>query len=107
MKKDQIKKNIGYLVRLRPMARSYEGGIGIGKELEPADHDWRIKNTNEKGIEVENLYTGHCTILGYDHIREFLTDPSRGFDGTKHGFLHLKVQIRMSGIHLQVEPILG
>ena len=105
MKKDQLRKNRGYRVKLRPMAHRYEGRIETEKELVPVDDDWLIVDVKDKGIEIENVRTDHSTILGYDHIREFLSDPDRDRDGMKHGFLVLKVQIHISGIHLQIGPI--
>lgn len=88
------------------MARRYEGGIGTGKELASVDDDWIIENIKDEGVEVSNIRTQHRTTLGYDHIREFLSDPERDRDGMKHGFLILKIQIYISGIHLKIEPIL-
>jgi hypothetical protein len=88
--KDQLKKNIGYHVRLRPKARHSDG-------LSQRDDDWLIQSADNAGLQIKHIGSDQQTLLPYDHIREFLTDPNRNFGGIKHGFLRLKVQLTLTG----------
>ena len=43
--------------------------------------------------------------LGLDHIHHYDSDPHRDWDGLKHGFLILRVQIFLSSPNLFIEPL--
>jgi hypothetical protein len=43
-------------------------------------------------------------VLGYTQINDYVADPKREFDGLRHGFLELKVQIFLRGPDLVIEP---
>ena len=54
MKQDALKKSQWKTVRLRPMARRFEGGPG-GTELHPQlDDDWCIGLLTDEGVPIEN-----------------------------------------------------
>ncbi len=101
MNKAALKKNVGHHARIRPMAKRFGGGP-TGPRLPPVDDDWTIQGYERDGIRISNNATGHGTLLGFDHIREFTTDPVRG-----QGYctLILKVQLHIGGCSLWAEPI--
>src|SRR5437899_9198832 len=73
-----------------------------GPQLPGVDDDWAIQGFEKDGIRISNTATGHGTLLGFDHIREFTTDPVRG---QGYGTLILKTQVHIGGNHLWTEPI--
>ena len=101
MNKTELKKNVGHHMRLRPMAKRFVGGP-TGPQLPPVDDDWLIQGFEKDGVRISNNATGHGTDLGFDHIREFATDPVRG---QGYGTLILKSQLHISGCSLWIEPI--
>ena len=101
MNKAALKKNVGRHMKLRPMAKRFVGGP-TGPQLPPVDDDWGIQGFEKDGIRISNTATGHGTLLGFDHIREFTTDPVLG-EG--YGTLILKTQVHIGGNHLWTEPI--
>ena len=100
MNKTALKKNLHTQVRIRPMAKRYMGD----SELEPLDDDWLIENVGNDGVRIKNIRTHHGTVLGYDHIHHFTSDPARSAHGIKYGFLTLNVQIHIGGNRLWIEP---
>jgi len=101
MNKAELKKNVGHHVRLRPMAKRFVGGP-TGPQLPPVDDDWLIQGFEKNGVRISNNATGHGTVLGFDHIREFATEPVRG---QGYGMLILKSQLHIGGCSLWIEPI--
>jgi hypothetical protein len=101
MNKAELKKNAGHHVRLRPMAKRFAGGP-TGPQLPPVDDDWLIQGFEKNGVRISNNATGHGTVLGFDHIREFATDPVRGHG---YGMLVLKSRLHIGGCSLWIEPI--
>ena len=102
MNKDQLAKSKGSRIRLRPIAKRFEDN----RELPPIDDDWIIEFVDKnKGVNIFNVRTNHTTALGFDHIREFISDPNRDRDELKHGFLKLKVQISLCGNTVKIEPL--
>jgi hypothetical protein len=95
--KDQLKKNKGYRVRLRPIA--------LRSPLPQIDDDWIIESVENAGIMIRNTRTGHSPVLAYDHIREFMTDVGRDRGGIKHGFLRLKVRLTLTDRDVLTEPL--
>ena len=83
------------------MAKRFVGGP-TGPQLPPVDDDWFIERYEKYGIRISNNATGHCTLLGFDQIREFTADPVRG---QEYGKLLLKTQVHIGGNHLWTEPI--
>jgi len=102
MNKDMLRKNLYARVRLRPIARRFNRTA----ELEQIDDDWIIRQVLDAGIRIENLRSYHTTILGYDHIHQYTSDPNRDSGGLKYGFLSLNVQILIYPSELRIEPII-
>jgi hypothetical protein len=44
-------------------------------------------------------------MLGLDHIHSYVSDPMRDFDGQKHGFLQLNVQVFLTERGPRIEPL--
>jgi hypothetical protein len=86
-------------VRIRPIVKRF-CGTG-GPQLPPVDDDWLIQLVADDGLRVSNNNTGHGTILGYDQVHHFMSDPDRGVG---YGFLILNVQIHIGGNRLWTEP---
>lgn len=99
---EQFKKNVSMLVQLEPPAcRLDENGHAL---LESYD-DWRIERIVDNDVVVlRNIHTDHFAELGKDHIYDFRSNPSRSKNGTKHGFLILKVQVFIQGANLWLRP---
>jgi hypothetical protein len=100
MKKDQIKKNLNHRVKLRPVARRFDGN---GK-LDQLDDDWIIESCTDEGVRIKNIRTDHTTMLGFDQIHSYMSDPNRNYGGIKHGFLTLHGQLHIHGWKVSFEP---
>lgn len=99
MNKKMLQKIIGKKVRIRPTP--YEltmSGLKIINE------PWFVeKGTTEDSIEISNSVTGHSKQMGFDHVKEFMTDPQFG----SYGILILKSQIIIDGNTVLIEPIVS
>src|SRR5438105_13737955 len=99
---EQLKKNVGAVVRIHPVAhRKDEHEV----QLPDVDDDWIIDAVVQDGIRVSNIRTGHTTLLAKDHIHHYTSDPERSKGGQKRGFLTLLVQVTISGAGLKVDPL--
>jgi hypothetical protein len=83
------------------VVRRYDGGPG-GAELPAADREWIIGPEMETGMMMYQVGVPYGFVLGFDQIREFISDPIRG-EG--HGFLMLKVQVNTGGDRVWTEPL--
>jgi hypothetical protein len=99
MLKSAIKKLERSVVRIRPIAKRFNGRGG--PRLPDMDDEWRIQQVLDQGVGIQNIRTDHGTVLGYDHIHHWTSDPARG---KTYGFLILNVQIHIAGNHLWIEP---
>ena len=69
------------------------------------DDDWLVQEIEEnKGARIRNIRTDHVAVLAFDQIRDYVADPKREYDGLRHGFLELKVQLFLRGPDLVIEP---
>jgi hypothetical protein len=69
------------------------------------DDDWLVQEVEDKqGVRIRNIRTDHVALLGFDQIRAYTPDPKREYDGLRHGFLDLRVQIFLRGPELVIEP---
>jgi hypothetical protein len=98
--KTKLAKCIHHRVRLRPPARRFRGVT----ELRIMDDDWLVQEVEDAQVRIRNIRTDHVALLSYTQISEYVTDPKREFDGLKHGFLELKVQVFLRGPELVIEP---
>lgn len=98
MNKDQLKKNAGKQVLLRPAA--------IGAATDGHDDEWVVSDVGDV-VELVNLRTEHRVVLGFDAIISFTSDPSReSGDGVKRGFLQLSVQVEIADDgQARIEPL--
>ena len=98
--KTKLAKCIQHRVRLRPPARRFRGVT----ELRIMDDDWLVQDTDDEQLRIRNVRTDHIAVLGFNQINEYVADPKREFDGLRHGFLDLKVQVFLRGPELAIEP---
>ena len=97
MNKDQINKNIGSRIKLKPIAIN----INNNEEL---DDDWIIENVMDNGVLIKNIRNNHKIILGFDHIHSYFSDPNRDVEDLKYEILVLHVQIIIKGKNISIEP---
>lgn len=100
MNKDMMKKNVGSHVLLVPPAcRLNKDGF----ELAAVEDDWwLVQSVADDGVTISDPRTGHCRLLGYDHIYKFTSDGTR--KGPARGFLSLHVQLTVQGSDVRVVP---
>lgn len=107
MNAEQLKKNVGQLLRLRPqpvVSKGFRLNVGVltsgGRRLEAhvvkTDYDWLLENVSNQGVTLHCLYTGHTITLGADNVREYRSP----------NFLILKCQLTLDGNAVRVEPLL-
>jgi hypothetical protein len=99
MNKQQLKKNVGDLVRLIPIAHRLDGK---GRPLRQIDDEWRIESVTDDGARLFLARTGHGRTLRFDQICEYTSD--RVERGMTYGFLKLKVQLFIQGNNVNVTP---
>src|SRR6478672_7570480 len=99
--KTKLAKCIHHRVRLRPPARRFRGVT----ELRIMDDDWLVQEVEDKKhLRIRNIRTDQVALLDFNHIRDYVPDPKREYDGLRHGFLELRVQIFLRGPELVIEP---
>lgn len=96
-----LEKSVGQRVRLRPMARRFEGGLALPQ----LDDVWIIQRVSKEGVRLHNTRTDHCPTLGADHIFSYSTDPDRSRGAELHGILQLLVQLTLRGDEVLTEPL--
>lgn len=98
MNRAQLKKTVGYHVRLRPIANRHDGT----QQLARIDDDWTVSQIDERAVKLNNNRTNHVVALGLDQTYNYSSDIGRG---PRHGFLMLRVQLSLRGDHVEVEPL--
>ena len=68
------------------------------------DDDWLLQEVEDEQVRIRNIRTDHVAVLKFSQISEYVADPKREFDGLRHGFLELKVQVFLRGPELVIEP---
>jgi hypothetical protein len=68
------------------------------------DDDWLVQEVEDTVVRIRNIRTDHVAVLNFNQISEYVADPKREFDGLRHGFLELKVQVFLRGPELVIEP---
>ena len=101
MTPSKLTKCFHHRVRLRPPARRFRGLT----ELRIMDDDWLVQEVEDKlGVRIRNTRTDQIAVLAFNQIRDYTPDPKREFDGLRHGFLELKVQVFLRGPDVVIEP---
>jgi hypothetical protein len=109
MNAEQLKKNIGQAVRLRPHVlvdvrlHPLQLEVNVLTSGEPVlqyrtqqtDYEWTITDIGRNGVTLHCSFTGHTVTLGADNIRDYRTP----------GFLMLKCQLTLDGDEVRIEPI--
>ena len=108
MNTDQLQKNVGQHLHLRPhplIAQYFPrtipvltrrgGNSMVARRLEQTDHEWRLMAVTSGGVKLHCLDTNHEITLGGDNVREFRTP----------NFLMLWCQLTLDGDTVHVEPI--
>jgi hypothetical protein len=72
-----------------------------GRNCRPVDDDWLIQSVEDAAVRISNNHTGHGTLLAWDQIHHYATDPDRG---GRNGFLILNTQVNIGGNSLWCEP---
>jgi hypothetical protein len=100
--KAKLAENLYSRLRLRPIAwrRTVEGTW-----LAPIDDDWILTEVTERGLRIQNIRTHHAPLVGFDHVHHYASDPARDWDGLKHGFLDLDMQLTLSGCNVFTNPV--
>ncbi len=104
MNTDQLKKNVGQLLRLRPLPQFVvdEGADAIALFPTPwrvtpdqvTDFYWRLDEVTAAGVKLVCLLTGHKVTLGNDNVKEYRSP----------NFLILKCQLIIEGREVRIEP---
>src|SRR5260370_40626198 len=105
MNAEQLKKNVGQPVRLRPHPLRVKlslpqvnvltsGSPILERSLVKTDYKWRIEDVTAKGVKLHCLYTDHTITLGADNVREYRTPD----------FLLLKCQLTLEADMAHIEP---
>lgn len=69
------------------------------------DDDWLVQEVEDKKcVRIRNIRTDQVALLDFNHIRDYTPDPKREYDGLRHGFLELRVQIFLRGPEVVIEP---
>ena len=68
------------------------------------DDDWLLQEVEDEAVRIRNIRTDHVAVLGFSQISDYVADPKREFDGLRHGFLELRVQVFLRGPELVIEP---
>lgn len=87
MKKDQLRKDIGARVRLRPAA--------VGPAMGGLDEEWTITEVGDAVVRLVHVGTDTTVVMGLDAVVSFTSDPARDAEGIKRGFLQLTVQVEV------------
>ena len=104
---DQMKKDVGRALHLRPLPQlveSYGTEVSVLTSAEPryhkdvlaADYDWIVEAVDDKAktVTLACPFTGHRVTLGADNVREYRTPH----------FLMLKCQLILEGDQVRVQP---
>ena len=68
-----------------------------GHALPDASDDWLITEADDTRLKIQNVRTGHETVLAKDHIHHYTSNPHRVTNGREHAFLTLLVlQLQMA-----------
>jgi len=106
MNADQLKNNIGQVLRLWPFPVLIRGSLSevsvltsgaprFKKDVVDTDYDWQLENVTNEGVSLHCLYTGHKITLGADNVREYRSP----------NFLMLKCRLILDKDEVRLEPL--
>lgn len=88
-------------MQLQPVAHRLDDA---GKLQHPIDDDWLVESVTDDEVRISNPRTGLTTLLGFDHVYSYTSNPGRVEGGLKFGFLTLKVQLTLKRHEVIVRP---
>jgi len=105
MNTEQLQKNVGQLVRLRPNPIAVQGylsevsalssdGPKLKKQVVDTDYDWRLESVTGEGVTLFCLYIRHRITLKADNVREYRSP----------NFLMLRCRLLLEGDAVRIEP---
>jgi hypothetical protein len=97
MKKDALKKALGYHVALRPFP--------LTGAVERVEEDWIVKDADERKVVLELPSSQRELVLGVDQVRSFFENRARDGDTYRAGILHLLVQVIVMPAEVFREPL--
>lgn len=103
MNLDQLKKCVGFRVRLEPLVVRLDSR---GRELPSRDEVWIIQAVSETEVRLdEETMLPLTTKLGKDYIHHFTSDPNRSVaGGVQYGFLTLSMQMFIQNDKVTYRP---
>jgi hypothetical protein len=99
----KIVGNIGSHVELQPAACFLDAK---GHALPDSSDDWLITEADDTRLRIQNVRTGHETVLAKDHIHHYTSNPHCVTNGQEHGFLTLLVQLYVQNDQITIKPCL-
>jgi hypothetical protein len=101
MKRKLVENAWKMRVKFYPPVQRFDGGPG-GRPLPFVDREWIIGPEMPNGMMMYQVGVPYGFVLGFDQVREFMTDP---LAGEGHGCLLLKVQVNTGGDHVWTVPL--
>lgn len=95
MNVEQLRKNIGSELRLRPLPIRLR--TETGEVLPPQDWKWTLLRIEGGKVQLNNIATDHVVQLANDNIREYRTPD----------FLLLRCQLTLTERDVLIEPLVG
>ncbi|MFA5914759.1 MAG: hypothetical protein WC830_14495 [Burkholderiales bacterium] len=101
---EQMKKVVSGRVRLRPAFQNYADD---GLLRNATDDEWTLDKVDaaSKTVTIGNPITGYSKVIGFDHIKNFVTDADAPNDGLKRGILVLTIQLYTFQGRVLMEPL--
>jgi hypothetical protein len=99
----KIAANVGSHVELQPTACFLDAK---GRAFPDVSDDWLITEADDARLKIQNVRTGHETVLAKDHIHHYTSNPHRVTSGQEHAFLTLLVQLYIQNDRITIKPCL-
>jgi hypothetical protein len=99
----KIVGNVGSHVEIQPAACFLDAK---GHALPHVSDDWLITEADDARLKIQNVRTGHETVLAKDHIHHYTSNPHRVTNGWEHAFLTLLVQLYIQNDQITIKPCL-
>jgi hypothetical protein len=102
MNQQQLKKNVGQQLRLRPVAMIFDID---GNEIANFDDKWILQEARDASAVICNVRTGHGIPLPYDYIYSWSSGVADPGESNAAGVLMLKGQVILQGVNVMFEPV--